>query len=117
MNNPVSPTWAAAIRKECASLMADEDHIHNSRMHKYILEVWERDSPAMWKRLTAAQLTGPLAYVLQARMWDQQKALMRAGLPVTDAREMAERENLMLEPESDNQETESDNQEAEQQPQ
>ena len=44
----------------------------------------------------AANLADPLAKVLQARMWLRQEELMRGGMPVTDAREQAEREHLML---------------------
>lgn len=36
-------------------------------------------------------LTTPLAYVLQAKMWDRMTELMEAGYPVTYARELAEK--------------------------
>ena len=34
-------------------------------------------------------------------MWTERAALLAAGYPVTDARETAEREQLMLEPETE----------------
>lgn len=101
MNKAINPEWAATIRAEYEKLKGDEMHLHNNLIHNSILETWERESPVMWRRLRAARLTDPLAYVVQARMWAQQEELMRGGMPVTDAREQAEREHLMLEPEDD----------------
>ena len=99
MAKAINPVWAEQIRNEAASLDANEEHLHNRKMHQSILETWRRDSPIMWGRLELAKLADPLAKVLQARMWDRQAELMEAGLPVTDAREQAEAEILMLEPE------------------
>lgn len=101
MSNALSPQWIKAIKAEHQRLMDDEEHLHNNLMHDRIREVWQRDSPKMWARLSMAGLTTPLAYVLQARMWDRQAELIRGGMPVTDAREVAERELLMLEPEAE----------------
>lgn len=97
----LSPVWAHRIKQEAKALEADEDQVHNNLMHKSILATWERGSPVMWARLQAANLVDPLARVLQARMWARKAELMQGGLPVTDAREEAERETLMLEPEAD----------------
>src|SRR5687767_3142541 len=99
MGNEINEQWAQEIRREADALDANEEHIHNRRIHDSTLETWKRDSPRMWARLEAAKLANPLAKVLQARMWDRQGELIRGGMPVTDAREVAERENLMLEPE------------------
>lgn len=96
----INQEWAAKIRKEAAALEADEDHLHNNLMHRMILETWARESPRMWTRLKLAKLADPLAMVLQARMWERKAELLQAGLPITDAREQAERELLMLEPEA-----------------
>lgn len=101
MDKQINPAWAQEIRREAAALKADEEHLHNNQMHDRILSIWKEHSPVMWRRLTAAQLAQPLAMVLQARMWKRQEDLMRGGLPVTDAREVAEREILMLEPEAE----------------
>ena len=99
MSEEISPEWVDQILREAAALDADEEHLHNNRMQETILETWKRDSPRMWARLERANLAPALAKVLQARMWERKAELMRAGLPITDAREQAEAENLMLEPE------------------
>jgi hypothetical protein len=96
----LNPEWVKQIREQASKLEADEEHLHNNLLHKQILTTWQEHSPTMWRRLEAAGLTQPLAMVLQARMWDRQEELLRAGLPVTDAREQAEKEILMLEPEA-----------------
>jgi hypothetical protein len=101
MNSRLSRQWLHAIRTEAARLEADEEHVHNNVMHRQILETWKAHSPQMWARLEAVTVTQPLAKVLQARMWNRQEELLRAGMPVTDARELAEKENLMLEPEAE----------------
>lgn len=101
----IRPAWVSKIRREANALRANEEHLHNQEMHRHILAQWRENSPQMWKRLEQVNLTDDLAMVLQARMWDRKKALMEGGLPVTDAREQAEREILMLEPEEATQQT------------
>lgn len=101
MTNRISSQWAQTIRAEAARLDADEEHVHNNVLHRTILATWKEHSPTMWRNLTAMRLTNPLAKVLQARMWARQEELLRGGMPVTDAREQAEREHLMLEPEAE----------------
>lgn len=98
---PISQAWKKEITQEYNRLQANEETIHNTGLHKTILETWKRDSPKMYRDLQQANLTDKLAYVLQQRMWDRRDQLMEAGLPVTDAREQAEAENLMLAPEDD----------------
>lgn len=101
MTNRLNRQWIQAIKAEAARLDANEEHVHNNVMHRQILATWKEHSPKMWDSLTAAQLTNPLAKVLQARMWDRQEELLRGGMPVTDAREQAEKEHLLLEPEAE----------------
>jgi predicted DCC family thiol-disulfide oxidoreductase YuxK len=91
--------WASEIQQEHQRLLEDEDAIHNRDLHRRILATWERDSPLMWARLQKLNLTEVLAYVLQERMWLQAKEYRLGGMPVTDAREQAEIEHLLLEPE------------------
>lgn len=74
--------------------------IHNLEMHKMILETWKRDSPKMTARLNKLKVTDELAYVSQERMWQTMTQYQKAKMPPTDAREQAEKEHLMLEPES-----------------
>ena len=99
MTKAMDRAYVAAIRKEYEALKADETVMHNRDLHQHVLQTWKRNSPKMWWRLTKANLTNALAYVLQERMWQETDRLLRAGLPMTDAREIAEREHLMLEPE------------------
>lgn len=76
-----------------------EEVIHNQDLHRQILETWRRDSPKMVARLEKQGILDDLAFVCQERMWRAAKDNRKAGLPVTDAREQAERDHLMLEPE------------------
>ena len=76
-----------------------EEVIHNPDLHQQILEAWRRDSPKMVARLEKQGILDGLAFVCQERMWRAAKDNRKAGLPVTDAREQAERDHLMLEPE------------------
>ena len=68
-------------------------------LHQRILATWKADSPAMYLRLRTQGVLEAMAFVCQQRMWDEQARLMKSGMPVTDAREQAERQHLMLEPE------------------
>ena len=103
MNDLQSQQFRRQIELERRKLLRDENVLHNKILHNSILETWKQGSPKMWARLQRLKLTDKLAYVLQQRMWARQEELMRAGLPVTDAREQAERETLMLEPEAQDQ--------------
>lgn len=94
-----SPEWRKAILNEYQRLNSSDETIHNQELHQYILATWKRDSPVLWHDLQRMGIADEVAYVLQQRMWDRQKALISTGMPVTDAREMAEKEILMLEPE------------------
>ena len=76
-----------------------EEVIHNPDLHQQILEAWRRDSPKMVARLEKQGILDDLAFVCQERMWRAAKDNRKAGLPVTDAREQAERDHLMLDPE------------------
>ena len=100
----LSPSWKREIELEYRRLVADEDTIQNNMLHKYILETWERDSPKMYAKFKKAGMLDKIAYVMQQRMWAMKEDLMRAGYPMTDAREQAEREMLMLEPEQSEEE-------------
>ena len=92
---------SAAIEAEYRRYRADEDMIHNRELHQRLLTSWEQNSPKMWANLLAQGLTEKMAFVAQERMWRRQDELMSQGMPLTDAREQAEREELLLEPESE----------------
>lgn len=70
-------------------------------LRDWILARWKQDSPKMWARLERLGLTHKMAFYCQEQMWRMQDELLKAGYPITDAREVAERETLMLEPETE----------------
>jgi len=104
----LSPKWISQIKLEYQRLQRNEEVLHNQVLHRRILKTWREQSPAMWGRLQAAKLTEALAFVMQQRMWQMTDELEAAGYPPTDAREQAEAEHLMLEPEADLQQREAD---------
>lgn len=87
------------LRLEARRRRSDPDLLQNNEMHRRILRSWETERPAMWARLTAQNLTETMAFLAQQRMWEERDRLLEAGMPLTDAREQAEREHLMLGPE------------------
>jgi hypothetical protein len=89
----------AAIEAEFRRLKQD-GVMETIPLRDRILATWQKDSPRMWANLQSQGLTEKMAFVVQARMWQRQDELMKAGLPMTDAREEAEREELLLEPET-----------------
>lgn len=91
--------WGKEIRQEYQRMQEDEDLVHNKALHLRILKTWERDSPKMWARLQALKVAEEMAFVSQERMWQTARLYREGGMPVTDAREQAEKEHLMLEPE------------------
>lgn len=99
--NRAKRDWARSIRAEALKYKANEETIHNKDLHQRILTIWEQGSPKMWKNLMALNLADDLAYVLQQRMWTESEAMISQGHPMTDAVEQAERNHLMLEPESE----------------
>ena len=107
----MSKAYRQQIEAEYQALVSDEEHLHNTQLHKQILEAWKLDSPKMYQRLTMQGIAEKLAYVLQERMFQEMGRLIKAGYPVTDARETAERETLMLEPEADHEEAMKEEQE------
>lgn len=88
------------IKAEHQRLLANEETLHNQDLHKRILATWQQTSPKMHLRLRTQGALEALAFVAQQRMWAEQAQLIKAGTPVTDAREQAERNHLMLEPEA-----------------
>lgn len=96
MNNLQMTAQIKAERKKYEA----EEVMHNRELHQQILSAWEQDSSKMVERLKKLGILDDLAFVSQERMWRRAKELRQSGLPVTDAREMAERETLMLEPET-----------------
>lgn len=98
--NILSKQEVQRIKAEHQKYLADEETLHNQELHKRILLTWQQNSPKMVLRLRTQGVLEALAYVCQQRMWQERKQLIKAGMPLTDAREQAEREHLMLEPEA-----------------
>jgi len=69
----------------------------------YMLAYWQEYRPRMWANLKklGAHAAEDYALVLNTRMWDSAKVYERAGMPPTDARQEAEKEWLLLEPEEE----------------
>lgn len=78
----------------------DVDEVtHNRVLHSQILSTWRSSSPEMVRRLEALKILDDMAFVCQERMWRTAELYRKGGMYFTDAREQAEREHLMLEPE------------------
>ena len=90
-------SWVSQIKAEYQQLIEDENHLHNQVLHKQILQEWRADSPKMVKTLELAGILDKTAFVMQARMFQEMDQLIAQGMPITDAREQAERNHLMLE--------------------
>ena len=95
----LSLQMVASIKKE-RKKYENEGVIHNREMHHQILATWKRDSPQMTKRLRNLQVLDDMAFVCQERMWQANDDYRASRMSPTDARETAEKEHLMLEPES-----------------
>lgn len=77
-----------------------QEVIHNSELNKQIIQTWKQNSPKMVERLNKLHILNDLAFVVQERMWRTSQQYRKAGMPVTDAREQAEKEHLMLDEEA-----------------
>lgn len=95
---------ATRIRRKAKEIRDREELMFSLALDKQIKRAWEVGRPEMWARLTNQGLVDDLALVLQVAMWESEKRYLKAGMPPTDAREQAEREWLMLEPEDDGEE-------------
>lgn len=90
---------APRIKAERKQYEDVDEVIHNPDLHSQILSTWRRSSPQMVRELEALKILDDMAFVCQERMWRQAAEYRKGGLPVTDAREQAEQDHLMLEPE------------------
>lgn len=66
-----------------------------------VLESWKVHRPKMYAALEAHKAAVPLAHVLLERAIKSTQAYLLAGMPLSDAREQAEREWLLREPEDE----------------
>lgn len=90
--------WA---RTESAKLATDWPP--GSVLERRLLTYWKTNRPKMMADVGTAAT--PLAHVLVNRMLEANRQYVTAGMAPTDAREQAEREWLIQEPESDEIET------------
>ncbi len=88
------------IKKKAAAIRETEPTI-NLLLDKKIKKAWRILRPKMWARLQQDGTTDDLALIVQVAMWDAMERYEKAGMPPTDAREQAEQEWLMMEPEED----------------
>ena len=86
------------VRREHRRYQEDPNLLHNEDLHCRILETWKQGSPQFHKDLVAAGVAEEAAFVAQQRMWEERDRLVAAGWALTDAREQAERNHLMLGP-------------------
>ena len=101
-NPPTNPLEMAKFIhwvKQEAKKLEDNGEIYSIPLRRQILKAWELYRPEMLVRLNKAGIAEPLANILQARMYATYQTYLKAGMPYTDAREQAEQEWLMLEPE------------------
>lgn len=89
------------VQQKHQEFSQDEELIHNTELDKQIKETWLANSPKMYQDLKRERILDKTAFVLQELMWQENDRLKAAGMPPTDARETAEREWLMLEPEEE----------------
>jgi len=90
--------------KARAQTIRDSEEIISLDLDKQIKKAWRILRPQMWARLQDQGIANDLALILQVAMWEAKDRYQKAGMPPTDAREQAEREFLMMEPETDQQE-------------
>ena len=93
-------TAAAWVRRESQKLLEMGD-LMGSPLEKKLIAHWREHSPKMAADLAKQNLLAPLAFVLVDKMLEQEKAYLKAGMPLTDAREQAERDWLLKEPEDE----------------
>lgn len=104
---PEELSLKASIEAEYRQMTA-EDVTETVPLRERILLAWELESPKMWAQLQRLGVTDKAAFVAQENMWRRRQELLDSGYPVTDAREVAEREELMWEPEEPEPEDDSD---------
>lgn len=102
MQKLITAKWANEIRAEHQQMVeSGEEFGPRHPMMEHLLARWENGSQRLWLNLKRMNLVQPLAQVLLHRMYQRMTELERSGMPPTDAREQAEREILMLEPEQE----------------
>lgn len=68
---------------------------------KRMLAYWKQNRPEMWERLLRMGIAKELAHVLDEKCEETIRKNLKAGMYLTDAREQAEQDWLLLEPENE----------------
>ena len=90
------------IRTEVAEIEEKRDPPINNPRNQEILRYWEANRPKMLAELRHLGLPAlTLATYLQAKMATAAHEYLMGGMPPTDAREQAEQEWLLMEPEDE----------------
>ena len=84
-----------------ANAIRNSDQVYSQALHDRIKKAWRLNRPKMTSQLRDLKILDDLALVLQMAMWESEEAYSQSGMPLTDAREQAEREWLMLDPENE----------------
>jgi hypothetical protein len=95
-------TFKKWVLREHARLKAKEETL-NLELRARMLKSWELERPKMYARLKSQGIVEQTADVLQAKMWQAEEKYQAGGMPYPDSKEQAEREWLLLEPESEDQ--------------
>ncbi len=69
--------------------------------NEQMMRFWKAHRPTMWAQLERLKLAEALATYLQAKMLTAEDEYLAGGMARTDAREQAEQEWLLMEPESE----------------
>jgi len=93
-----NPNLAKWVRKKVKEY---EEEPLDLRKLEGLLKTWQAGRPQMWKRLQNQDLARDLAMVLLVEASQAQARYEVGGLPPTDAREQAQAEWLLLEPETE----------------
>ncbi len=100
MASRMDPEVAAWINREAAAL-AHKGELPGSPRESEILKQWHHHRPQMMHRLVAADLHKKLALVLDHKRYQAMQEYQRAGMPIPDAREQAEKDWLLMTTEED----------------
>jgi hypothetical protein len=94
---PMDPQLARWIKQESSRIALEFPR--GGEVEERLVDNWKALRPKMVESL--GPLTPLLAHVLMDKMLNARRANVEAGMPPTDAREQAERDWLLMEPESE----------------
>jgi len=100
----IDPTVVAWINRETATL-AHQGKVPGSPRETDLLKHWFRFRPEMLHQLKAVgpEMAEKLAFVLDRKRYQAMMQYMAAGMPEPDARQQANQDWLLMEPEQEDQ--------------